>query len=804
MPRFADFNVSLSRVGWLVGLCCLGAITFAHPSASRMYTIPGAFVTATLWLVAVAALIVGFAIEKAWRLPERTVTAGLAVLALCTLASALFSPFSAASLTLAWPTFGGVAICLLLHHWLASPAQGAGRQDLVARVIALGGVALVFVSLLGWAIETGFSFFGTRNAVPFGHSNYTAGCLVLLLPWLVSRIWCTEGLARGGWSLASIGAIVALLSTSSRAGALAAAIVAAAFALGVTVASRLSRGEKLLVAGGVLLAGLILVAANPRLRDLVLGRGWSEFAQASNVQRATMLDAGIRLGRERPVLGWGPGSVPLAYPRIRQQLDGGLENVLQLHNTPIQLWATLGAGGIVALGLLVSGTAGSIRRALRRKPRSVPTLAAAASAGGYAIFALTDHQLDVPAIAVLAAANLALLTATSSRRIEIPLSMGRRVGLAAGVVAIVGSSLLWLGRDLRARFFYDRGLDALGSERSADFVAALETATHFTPHDPYFQHQIVGWLLETRSRVTHPADQERLTRDAVARLKKSLATGAFEEFAHFNLGWLFLDLGEPAAAIPHFTAAARLVPDKGGVYFGLGLALQATGRREDAVRAFALEEINDPRSVTSPAWELPKLGTLRPLVREEVRRLYTELRSAFPPAALAQKWSSWWQGETIDGMELGRGFTADSSALSAALPFIASRIPVGTTAATWAKLYAGWRIAGLENSNDTFLKLLPDQPEFAAALTRRAARHPSDFRAFLAAGTEDEPVLLRTMRRQRPGYGVLARHPEGPVLGDAFVVQENRLIADFAAGLFPPKGWVPGRFLLALLPPDAR
>jgi hypothetical protein len=31
-------------------------------------------------------------------------------------------------------------------------------------------------------------------------------------------------------------------------------------------------------------------------------------------------------------------------------------------------------------------------------------------------------------------------------------------------------------------------------------------------------------------------------------------------------------------------------------------------------------------------------------------------------------------------------------------------------------------------------------------------------------------------------------------------VQELSVVADFAANLFPPKGWLPGRHLLALLP----
>jgi hypothetical protein len=64
--------------------------------------------------------------------------------------------------------------------------------------------------------------------------------------------------------------------------------------------------------------------------------------------------------------------------------------------------------------------------------------------------------------------------------------------------------------------------------------------------------------------------------------------------------------------------------------------------------------------------------------------------------------------------------------------------------------------------------------------------------------------LVRTYRRTRTGYGVLALHPDGPPLADFYIVQENRVATDFAAGLFPPKGWLPGRFLLAWLPPDPR
>src|SRR5207237_7338409 len=93
------------------------------------------------------------------------------------------------------------------------------------------------------------------------------------------------------------------------------------------------------------------------------------------------------------------------------------------------------------------------------------------------------------------------------------------------------------------------------------------------PVDPFFRHQIASELLRERDAAPDPARRLRLTRDAVAQLELSLATGVHQEFAHFNLGWLQLDLNQPALAAHHFIAAARLVPDKGGVYFGLGIAL---------------------------------------------------------------------------------------------------------------------------------------------------------------------------------------------------------------------------------------
>jgi len=108
----------------------------------------------------------------------------------------------------------------------------------------------------------------------------------------------------------------------------------------------------------------------------------------------------------------------------------------------------------------------------------------------------------------------------------------------------------------------------------------------------------------SRSRAIQPKPVARL------RAQRSLALNPDQEIAHFNLGWLLV-VSDSAAAEKHFFAAAHLVPDKGGVYFGLGLARLNQNQLAGAVRAFALECLNDPAFLMSPWWREPAIAALR-------------------------------------------------------------------------------------------------------------------------------------------------------------------------------------------------
>lgn len=797
-PEASGMVFRLAAIG---GLAALAVLTLAHPSATRMHTWPLAAAATGLCLLPVLALLIGIWRCGTWRLPPTTLLTGMILLVLGAGVSAWLSPFSAASLPRLWPTLGGAALYLWLHHrWSAGAPLAATRRESAARLLAAAGALLAVTSLVLWSRGQWPLPWSDRNAVPFGHSTYTGGAMVLFLPWLGLQAWLTQGTRRFGWLAATAVAMVVLASTSSRGAVLALAFVGCAGA-GVTVLiAPWSRRQKILLAAGVLVVGAIVVLTNPRLRELVVHRQWGESSRESNAQRFAMLDAGWRLGLERPLAGWGPGTVPLAYPRVRAALDGGTENVLQLHNTPAQVWATTGLPGIAALALLVAGTLATLLRA----PRTPVTFAAGASLAGYGIVALTDHQLDVPVFAATAATGLALLTAAahSASRHVIPTASLRAAACAPpGLLVLFAAPATW--NDLHARQCYDSALAALGRGDGAGYLRQLDAATRAAPHDSFFEHRAAAWLLEQRGATPAPARQSALARDAAARLERSLATGAHEEFAHFNLGWLKLDRGEGTAATRHFTRAAQLVPDKGGVYFGLGLAHEAAGNRAAAIRAFALEWVNDPRAATSPAWEVPALAALLPAVRAEAVRVFEELRQRHPPAAAIGAWARWWWGDEVPVEALRPGFNAVSARFSAALPGLAAGQPFASlpTDDPWARAYAAWREAGPPES---FLAVAGGDAEFAAALARRARQLRTDFRTFLAAPTGDEAAFVRTYRRQRTGYGVLALHPEGPPLADVHIVQENRVVTTLAAGLFPVKGWLPGRFLLALLPADPR
>lgn len=775
-----------------------GALTLAHPSATRQFTWPWVGLLALVWLVPFGSGLAAGVQRPSWQRPNTLLTVGLLLLAGTTVASAFASPFAPLSLLRIWPTLTGVVVFFWLHDWLAQPADsGRDRAQQLTRGIAGFGGIVTMVSIVSWRWRSVGGAELVRNDVPFGHSTYTAGIMVLLLPWLLQATINSRGVRRLGWALIAVAGFAVLLSTSSRGGVMAVGIVGVIGSGCILVHAPWSGRAKTLAVGVIIGILLLAIFANPRLRELVRHGGWGESARESNAQRSAMIEAGRLMGESRPWTGWGPGTVPMAYPKFRGRLSGGVDNVLQLHNTPAQLWATLGLGGVLALCLLA---AAAMRRSwqIGKQPRPEPAaLTAAASLLGYGLFSLTDHQLDLPAMNALLVLNLALFFQhePGTKISAVGNSQRQLALLATGLVLVVPVALNI--RDLAARFSDERALSLYETGKPAEGLIQLETAARRAPDDPYYRQQIAGRLLEERGRSPEPARQHRLANEAAAQLEQSLSTGCFEEFAQLNLGWLALENAEPLRAARHFLSAAREAPHRGGIYFGLGLALRDAGDETGAVHAFALEWLNDPGASTAPVWEWPDFAPLRPKIEREAVALLTELAPNHPEAGYVRELWRWWADGTPPA---ATGFNQETAAFIETLAALARHQapPAAAGQYSWGKLFEQWK---LPPDRADFGVLAGHDPGFAALLARRTALHPPpDWHGFLTAGLENETGLLISSRAARTGYGVLTLHPNGPILTDLYVRQQNRLVSTFASTLFPAKGWLPARELLNRLP----
>ena len=694
-----------TRIAGVLGLASLVVLTLVDRGATRMYATPWWQI---YWLMHGAAAVALFAragdSTRPMVLPPGRWLVALGASAGVALASALSSPYRGPSVLAAATPLAALMVFLLAYDWVqVEPIATEARLEFLAR--GIGGLlgATVLLSVARWtaATFTRWSQGATwseiteaRNAFPLGHTNYTAGLALLALPWCGALAWRARGLVRGAWSALAALALLALFTSGSRGGLLGLAAM-------VGVALLLARlGWRRVAVVGLLALGLLLllVVANPRVRSLLHPSDPLAPPDESNGQRSAMLVAGLRMGGDRPLLGWGPGVTPWVYPRYRAGLAGGAENVLQLHSLPVQVWADAGACGLVCLlgmgGLLVA----AIWRRRDDDDEPLVSHAAVLALAGYGVFALMDFQFDVPIFAVV----VALCGA----------------GLAPGAGAVVSS---------RAR-----GGIAVGVMLAVLAVALLGR------RDP-----TTALNAEALDLARNPAQAGR----AIALLRDSLARNPDQEIAHFNLGWLLV-VRDPVAAERHFLAAARLVPDKGGVYFGLGLARLNHDDATGAAQAWALECLNDPIFLASPWWQAEALAARRGETMRQLAALCRQGGSRFPP----EGWS---------GRELR---------YTAAL----------------ARWFSG---------------------EIPAAAVANVATTGERHRFFSAPVTPSTVLsgAVRVYRRERTGYPVLMKNLDVPPPEDLFDVQEDPRMADSLRFLFPRKGWLPSPLLLEWLeaPPAA-
>ncbi|MFN6383320.1 MAG: O-antigen ligase family protein [Pseudanabaena sp.] len=683
-----------------------------------------------------------------------------------------------------------------------------------------------FAKLNQWGLNLSYDFsdLQSRNWAPMGHQNYVAGFLILVLPIFASLAIAQTGMWRSLW-LTAIGlGLIDLYTTSSRGGFLG---LGAIVLYGIIVALLRSRGNRWLVAfggGGAIALVAFLISTNNRLRSLISGL-ISSFANPTQgsgelLFRAIAADVGWRIGLEHWLFGAGAGSAVMLYQQYRPQWAGReAELLFQLHSTPVHLWAELGIGAVITfVFLLVVIISLFIKLHKSRSWQANPQDQAIAyglfgSLIGYGMLAITDYQLDVPAISgslVIVFACLAylgqvhtgeLISLGHQKQPRLWLAVTATGYLIAAIAWLVPVNIAWQASSVGFIYLSTARVDlaAAKPEFLPEAIAAvdkfqdrLKFAHQLAPWEPYYSYQL-GWNLADLA-INYPnlPQSSAWQKEGLTWIKTAIASNPYNEAGYNAAAWLSLRENETSAAQAaetYFRRGLELVPNKRSLSFGLGISLLRQGKQAEAIAAMTTEVINDPIFITSPIWKDAPFQSLYSQVLAKLETAYRgNSQKALNLAAL-----QWWNGGNPNVVKelqqtgnptavlLAKAISNDTNALQSIKQN--PQTPLEMVISAW--LNPNLRDKLLERAYVFATSSLPDERSAAIvkAMSDRMAQSPN-FDAWFRLPLPANSPLVISYRRARLGFGVVSRHVDGVVPLDFFNVSERAEISLFLKDLF--------------------
>ncbi len=789
----------------LFGLFALAVFTWIERGPSRALQWPWHLYAQLLAAAPALWFLAQGAIDRGFHRFGGALEVGLLGFAGAMALSALTATYQETSLAMLAIGIAPVTLAYGINHWIGSGDRGARRRALAdygAAFLVVGSL----IALAGWAVavaaprlQAGDSLaavLAARNEWLLGHTVYTAGLALLCTTWLGGLAFERTGRARGACLLGATIGLVLLFTAGSRSGFIGLAIWSGWLLLSEAQRRKLGARRTAALVVVALIVALGIAGLHPRSRQIV--QQWRE-AGAINMgdrQRMAMAEFGAIALRESPWLGFGPGTTPLVYPTYRAQLSGGVESALQLHSTPIQWVADAGLLGLGAAALAGVGL-------WWRRRHAAPTFAAGTLLA-YGALSLTDYQLDLPVFAFA----LGTLVALGAQRDDVPATpTGRRTTLVlalAGAAALVAYGVAQV-QPLRARGAFAWAVDALSDGDRAAFESGMEEVYRLAPANAFYRNLHACLLADIRAYPTWfpPIDlgPDRLAR-ADAQLWRSLAIDPRQEMPYTHLAWHAVE-SHPAAALVHFRAAARLIPDKGGLYFGQAQALLRLGRPTEAVNALAMELINDPAFVASPEWARLAEGTeLAAQARRAAAATLERIVATAPPAdplgyVRRARYSAallgWLNGDDT-ALEVALGVAEPQQ--QEMLRWLGSQPVERSAERTQPWHYLAEAAAHPEKATASISARYPRIGPTSDALQEMAAALIAcDRRSLLKGELVLNPSNQPRIYRERMGYPLLLRNLDAPAPRDPYLIPLNRLVRDFLSPLFPEKGYLPGPVL---------
>jgi O-antigen ligase len=256
-------------------------------------------------------------------------------------------------------------------------ARGARANSVLSIVLTIGAIS-AFYGIVQYAVLN-FDGLGRRPQGTLSHWMTYSGTLMLVICGATARL--LYGPSGRLWAAFVMPALLVALSLTLTRGAW------VGVAVGVAVLF-LSKDFRLLALIPIVIVGVAMLAPQAMIER---GRSIFDPKDLTSRDRVAMLQAGIAIVQDYPLMGVGPSEIERVYPRYRVP-DAVKPTNPHLHNVPMQIAAER---GLLALGawtwFVVATIAGLVRLVKKARNKSLAAAALGAMAAMLAA-GLTEYN----------------------------------------------------------------------------------------------------------------------------------------------------------------------------------------------------------------------------------------------------------------------------------------------------------------------------------------------------------------------------------------------------------------------------
>jgi O-antigen ligase len=489
---------------WLVIAAAVALPLVVSPATAEAYLLPK-LAAGRLVVIALLVTLGIAAVMGRLRLRRTPLDIPLAIFVISALISTIFAVNRNLSIFGSYGRYEGLLTIVLyaLLYWLAVQSlDGPKDATLVLRGLLGAGFVVSLLAILQVALgslnapgaaETGFSFGGVlRGYGTFGNPNVLGAFLAMLLPLAVWELLAARS-ASARWLSANLALVLALglVVTFSRSAWLGAGIGIVAV-LFVAVPPRI-RWATLVIP---IVALLIIVAAtrsaNPQTAPNVVQAAAGRLSTVQGVVapastgafRLRVWEDSLALIASRPIIGYGPDSFGLVYPRFQTGNWAPGAIIDRPHSEPLGVAATQGLVGLAAYAALLLAIVATFWKR-RRDLQSLALFGGVVAYVVYTTFNFSYLPATLPFWIFIAAAITIWRPGTWIDVQPSKLIVPRIV--AAGFVSITALSAVPLVlAPYQADIAYRLGLNAIASGQRQEARAEVDQARTLAPwQSPY-------------------------------------------------------------------------------------------------------------------------------------------------------------------------------------------------------------------------------------------------------------------------------------------------------------------------------